>query len=69
LFHISQILSDPAKKKLFDLKGVVDDSLNRNSQSNDMFDDHPFFTQSREFKMHFKMQEMSFYYQQGITLK
>ena len=68
-----QILSDPSKRKLFDLKGVVDDSLNRNSQqqqSGEMFDDMAsFFSQSRDFKMHFKMPEMSYYYQQGITLR
>lgn len=72
LDSLLQILSDPSKRKLFDLKGVVDDSLNRNNQqqSGEMFDDMgSFFTHSRDFKMHFKMPEMSFYYQQGITLR
>jgi len=65
-----ELLSDPARRKLFDQRGIVDDSPNRNTQSNDHFGEMPsFFSQSGGFRFQFKTAEMTLFYQQSITLR
>nr|CAG4650074.1 EOG090X049L [Sida crystallina] len=67
-----QILSDPARRKMYDQRGLVEDGPNFKSgqSSGDHFGEMPsFFSHSGGFKFQFKMPEMSFYYQQSITLK
>ena len=64
-----QILSDPTRKKIFDQRGIVEDGPNIKNTHSDHFGDVPSFFHSGGFKFQFKMPEMNFYYQQGITLR
>nr|CAG4650887.1 EOG090X049L [Simocephalus serrulatus]SVE94169.1 EOG090X049L [Simocephalus serrulatus] len=68
-----ELLSDPARKKLYDQKGVIDDSLNRNSHPQNAYDgsgDGPsFFSQHGGFRFQFKMSEMNFFHQHRITMR
>nr|SVE73486.1 EOG090X049L [Daphnia atkinsoni] len=66
-----ELLSDPLQRKLFDQKGVVDDSLNRKMHSsNTAFGDGPsFFSERGGFRFQFKMSEMTAFHQDRITLR
>ena len=66
-----QLLSDPARRKLYDQKGVVEQNLNTPSpDSGEQFGEMPtFFTQNGGFRFKFKMPELGFFYQQTITLR
>lgn len=60
-----EILSDPTRRKMFDQRGFVDEG----QPTADHFTGQPSFTHNGGFKFQFKMPEMSFFYQQSITLR
>nr|CAG4646961.1 EOG090X049L [Megafenestra aurita]SVE92320.1 EOG090X049L [Megafenestra aurita] len=68
-----QILSDPTKRKLYDQKGVIDDSFNRNPVHQNAFDSSEdgasFYSQHGGFRFQFKMSEMMFFHQHKITMR
>nr|SVE75054.1 EOG090X049L [Daphnia dolichocephala] len=66
-----ELLSDPVRRKLFDQKGVVDDSLNRQMHnSNTGFGDGAsFFSDHGGFRFQFKMSEMTAFHQYRITMR
>jgi curved DNA-binding protein CbpA len=66
-----QLLSDPLRRKLYDQKGVVDDSLNKNMHNpNTGFGDRAsFFSEHGGFRFQFKMSEMTAFHQHRITMR
>nr|SVE76936.1 EOG090X049L [Daphnia lumholtzi]SVE77533.1 EOG090X049L [Daphnia lumholtzi] len=66
-----ELLSDPVRRKLFDQKGVVDDSLNRNmhNPNNRFSDGASFFSGHGGFRFQFQMAEMTVFHQYRITLR
>ena len=61
------------RRKLYDQKGVIDDSLNKNTHNQNAYDgfgDGPsFFSQHGGFRFQFKMSEMTIFHQHSITLR
>nr|CAH0101702.1 unnamed protein product [Daphnia galeata] len=66
-----ELLSDPLRRKLYDQKGVVDDSLNKNMHNpNTGFGDRAsFFSEHGGFRFQFKMSEMTAFHQHRITMR